>query len=382
MQPFCINSRGRMVFPSNFRPDLDFSVLHSLDQLDEVIRRDFEAKAPTGTEILRRIEAGDNYRNRYELMRDVALNLFWANRFAMTMYEKRPTRWRGRAEAAATTCSCRCWRRGRTDERKVDAVADGYAALPPRLGRAGRGRDLRGAVRRVPAPAHHATELPAVKPTVAQLCRAGPADLPAGRLRPRLPGLRLRPRSSTAPRTCPSWRRCTAGRWCCTTSTRGTGAQTELTAVGELRDDDYVVLFHPRNREVRDSSAALRAGRAPCPSAPPKDRDRPSRRCAVPCGATCASGSRSMPRLEALAVVHGEQRVHQRGPDPQQRLQLVADERGGDQRPRPASSSGDYTARPLEEHRAAGRRGVRWPRRAAHPRRSARCWSAPAPTPG
>ena len=27
-------------------------------------------------------------------MRDVALNLFWANRFAMTMYEKRPTRWR------------------------------------------------------------------------------------------------------------------------------------------------------------------------------------------------------------------------------------------------------------------------------------------------
>ena len=39
----------------------------SLDQLDEVIRRDFEAKAPSGTEILRRIEAGDHYRNRFEL---------------------------------------------------------------------------------------------------------------------------------------------------------------------------------------------------------------------------------------------------------------------------------------------------------------------------
>ena len=34
MQPFCINSHGRMVFPSNFRPDLDFTVLHSLDQLE------------------------------------------------------------------------------------------------------------------------------------------------------------------------------------------------------------------------------------------------------------------------------------------------------------------------------------------------------------
>ena len=48
MQPFCINSRGRMVFPSNFRPDLDFTVLHGLDQLEEVIRREIpaaEAKA-------------------------------------------------------------------------------------------------------------------------------------------------------------------------------------------------------------------------------------------------------------------------------------------------------------------------------------------------
>ena len=56
MQPFLINSHGRMVFPSNFLPQLDFSVIDDLDQRAAVIRRDFEAKAPTGTEILRRIE--------------------------------------------------------------------------------------------------------------------------------------------------------------------------------------------------------------------------------------------------------------------------------------------------------------------------------------
>src|ERR671932_877122 len=93
MKPFVLNRSGRLVFPSNFFPELDFSVFETLDQFAAVIRRDFEAKAPTGTEILERVEGG-HYRSRYELMRDVALNLFWVNRYAMTMYEKRPTRWR------------------------------------------------------------------------------------------------------------------------------------------------------------------------------------------------------------------------------------------------------------------------------------------------
>ena len=39
-------------------------------------------------------------------MRDVALNMFWASRFAITMYEKRPTRWRT-YRAGAATSSCR-----------------------------------------------------------------------------------------------------------------------------------------------------------------------------------------------------------------------------------------------------------------------------------
>ena len=93
MQPFVVNRHGRLVFPSNFQPDLDFSVIESEDQLDSVIRRDFETKAPKGTDIVSRIESG-RYASRYQLMRDIALNLFWVNRFAMTMYDKQPVRWR------------------------------------------------------------------------------------------------------------------------------------------------------------------------------------------------------------------------------------------------------------------------------------------------
>ena len=44
MQPFVLNSHDRIVFPSNFVPELDLSVIDSLDQLDSVIRRDFETK--------------------------------------------------------------------------------------------------------------------------------------------------------------------------------------------------------------------------------------------------------------------------------------------------------------------------------------------------
>ena len=92
MQPFLVNRHDRIVFPSNVVPELDLSTIDTLEQLDTVIRRDFETKAPTGTDILQRVEQG-RYASRYELMRDVALNMFWTGRFAHTLFEKRPTRW-------------------------------------------------------------------------------------------------------------------------------------------------------------------------------------------------------------------------------------------------------------------------------------------------
>src|SRR5208282_4988236 len=92
LKPFVINSHGRIVFPGNFFPELDFRVFKTLKQFAAVIRRDFGEKAPTDVEIAARVHAGE-YKNRYELCRDLVLNRFWVNRYTLTMYEKRPTRW-------------------------------------------------------------------------------------------------------------------------------------------------------------------------------------------------------------------------------------------------------------------------------------------------
>ena len=93
MKPFRLNQHGRLVFPSSIFVELDFSIINDLDHLQAIIRRDFEVKAPTGTEIAERAASG-SYATRYDLLRDLGLHLFWANRFALAMYDKRPTRWR------------------------------------------------------------------------------------------------------------------------------------------------------------------------------------------------------------------------------------------------------------------------------------------------
>ena len=59
MNAFVLNRHGRLVLPSSIMPQLDFSAMESLDQLDHVIRRDFETKAPSGTEILDRVRSGE-----------------------------------------------------------------------------------------------------------------------------------------------------------------------------------------------------------------------------------------------------------------------------------------------------------------------------------
>src|SRR5207237_8292514 len=74
MKPFVINRYGRMVFPSNFFPNLDFSVFETLDQFAAVIRRDFEEKAPAESDSVPRIESRAE-RGRYDLVPGLALGL-------------------------------------------------------------------------------------------------------------------------------------------------------------------------------------------------------------------------------------------------------------------------------------------------------------------
>jgi len=308
VQPFVINSHGRMVFPSNFMPDLDFTVIDSTDQLEKVIRRDFEAKAPSGTEILRRIEAGDHYRSRYELMRDVALNLFWSNRFVMTMYDKRPTRWRdvpkGRDDVFLPVLTP--WQDA---ERKVSAVQRSYAALPPAWDAEVEDRIFGVLFDVLRDRRFHATELPAIKPTVAEIL-ADPdhqtyslasydPDFPVYGYQQMLdcaedvPELEALHRWAMVLHNQYPWDR----------------TQTRLTRVGELSDDDYVVVLHPRKPEVldfirrvtRDEGGAVgRRGLgtgSPVTATPPVRPYPPVR---------VRERFTVLPRLEALAVVKGE----------------------------------------------------------------------------
>ena len=93
-----------------------------------MIRRDFQEKAPTEADIVARVESGA-YRGRYEVLRDLALDLFWINRYAMTMYDKRPTRWRDvpRRRDDVFLPVFTPW-----DGAEMSAaIESGYRALPP-----------------------------------------------------------------------------------------------------------------------------------------------------------------------------------------------------------------------------------------------------------
>jgi 3-oxoacyl-(acyl-carrier-protein) reductase len=128
LKPFIINSHGHIVFPGNFFPELDFSVFRGQKQFAAVIRRDFGEKAQTDTEIAGRVQAGE-YRNKYELCRDLALNRFWVNRYTLTMYEKRPIRWkdlpRHRDDVFLPIY------KSREVSGVVTAIEAGYQVLPP-----------------------------------------------------------------------------------------------------------------------------------------------------------------------------------------------------------------------------------------------------------
>jgi 3-oxoacyl-[acyl-carrier-protein] synthase III len=322
MKSVLINRRGRIVLPSNFFPSLDFSVIRDLGQLAEVIKRDFEAKAPTGTEILRRVESGE-YRSRYGLIRDMALNLFWANRYSITMYTKRVVRWRDvpRRRDDVFLPVLTPWEEG---ERKVAAVEGAYRALPATWD-AGREDHIFSVLfdvfrnRR-----HHATELPAVKPTVAEAL-ADPRGLTfhltghdpdypvytdeqiieCAEDQPELEALH---RWAMVLHNQYPWNR----------------AETRLTAPGEVGDDDFVVTFTPRDREVASFLHRVRQERRPDGARPAAATAAAGQAAGVtqpgPAAATPAArppvrpfapvqvrtAFKVMPRIEAVAAVKGE----------------------------------------------------------------------------
>ncbi|MGQ0843797.1 MAG: 3-oxoacyl-ACP synthase III family protein [Sporichthyaceae bacterium] len=167
MKPFTINRHGRIVFPSSYFPELDFSLFSTLEQYEAAVHRDFEEKMPSGTDIAERIAAG-KYTNRFQLLRDLALNLFWGNRYALTMYQPRPMRWRDvpRRSNDLYLPVLTPWEDG---PRKIAAVAEAFRTLPTAWDEPAEEEvydllfDIFG------HKLFHATSIPALKPTVPQM---------------------------------------------------------------------------------------------------------------------------------------------------------------------------------------------------------------------
>ena len=302
MSSFVINRHGRVVLPSNIIPELDFSTLHTLEQLDRVIRRDFETKAPSGTDILEKIQLA-RYDSRYALLRDLALNLFWTNRFAITMYDKRPTRWADvpRTRSDLFLPVLEPWVDG---EAKVAAVQTAYGDLPAAWDQPVEDHlfevlfDIFGSRR------HHATTLPAVKPTVAEFLR-NPGAL-TFRLRSYDPDFPVYEYDDIldCAQDVPELE--ALHRWAMVLHNQypWDRSQVELVAASDLAPEDHVVVFAPRDAHVRGFLRRLAAG-TPAPVASVARQTRPPQR---PFDSLdVQSRFTVMPRLEALAAVHGDQ---------------------------------------------------------------------------
>jgi 3-oxoacyl-[acyl-carrier-protein] synthase III len=302
VKPFLLNSAGRIVFPSNFWPSLDFSVFDSLEQLGAVIHRDFDAKAPTGTDLLARVESGA-YHGRYELLRDLALNLFWVDRYTITMYERHPTRWRDVPRQRDDTFLpvYTPWVEG---ERKVSAIEACYAGLPATWDADAEDRIFRILFDVFRHRRFHATELPPIPPTVGETLADGgqlttvlaayDPDYPTYTFQEIIdcdhpvPELEALLRQALVIHNQYPWDR----------------AQTRLREVGSLGPDDFVVVLHPRSDEVRDF---IRRVRRDGGARPPAPAPLPSTQPVAPFAAVDVKQRfRIAPRIESLAVYRGE----------------------------------------------------------------------------
>jgi 3-oxoacyl-(acyl-carrier-protein) synthase III len=301
MKPFVLNRYGRLVFPGNFFPEFDFSVFETLEQFAAVIKRDFEEKAPSETDIVARVES-HGYRGRYELLRDLALNLFWVNRYALTMYVKRPTRWRdvprGRDDVFLPVY--KPW-----EAAELSAVIEaGYPGLPASwdAGTENKVFDILLDVFRHKKGA--GAELPAIKPTVAEILR-DPSSRTYHLLDwdPDYPGYGYDDVIECAHEV-PELEALLRQAMVLHNQYRWDRTKTRATEVSRLHDDDFVVVFQPRNDEVLQFIRRVKGGRRyrPTPPAP-----APSRRPVAPYPPVdVRKRFVVMPRLEALAVSLGE----------------------------------------------------------------------------
>jgi 3-oxoacyl-(acyl-carrier-protein) synthase III len=297
-----MNKHGKLVFPSSIFVDLDFSIIADLDQLKAIIRRDFEVKAPTGNEIAEWADAGQ-YATRYELLRDLGLHLFWANRFALAMYDKRPTRWRDVPRACDDVFVPLLHPR-ENREAKAASVKNAYDKLPAKWDRTAEDKLFGILFDCFSNKLYRASELPAIKATIAEalttanamtsvICDFDPDHrrysvteiLDVSEEQPELEALC---RWAMVLHNQHPWDR----------------SRAKLKAFSEMQDDDVVVLFYPKNRDVLDFINRVRSGTSSAPQAPtPSAAVEPIRPLAP---LVVGKDFSVQPKIEALAIRKGE----------------------------------------------------------------------------
>jgi 3-oxoacyl-[acyl-carrier-protein] synthase III len=301
MKPFVVNRYGRIVFPFNFFPALDFSAFETLEQFAAVIKRDFEEKAPTETDIASRVESR-HYRTRYDLLRDLALNLFWVNRYAMTMYEKRPARWRDvpRHRDDLFLPVFKPWDGGEL----TAAIEAGYRALAPAWDEGTEDKIFRILLDVFRHKKGAGAELSPIKPTVAEIL-ANPRNLTYHLLAhdPDYPGYSWDDIVEYWHRV-PELEALMRQTMVLHNEYRWDRAKMRVIEVGKLHDDDFVVVYRPRSDDAAHFIRRVKGGRRVRPRRP---APAPSREPVAPYPPVDVRARfEVMPRLEALAVYKGE----------------------------------------------------------------------------
>jgi 3-oxoacyl-[acyl-carrier-protein] synthase III len=305
LKPFVLNSHNRIIFPCNFFPELDFSVFQNLTEFSALIRRDFGEKALTEDEILSRLQAGE-FRTKYELCRELALNLFWVNRYVLTMYEKRPTRW-GELPRHRNDIFLPVYM-PHDDCESASTLEAGYHKLPATWEDKVEDHCFRILLEVFRNKLSSGGEIRPIKYTVAEIL-ADPHNLTCHLLKYEpdypvyeydeivnyehsVPELEALMRQTMILHNQYPW----------------DPAHSRLKAVGKLKDDDYVIAFHPRNHDIlqfiqrakhndhvtshlhpeRPRTLALSEPVKPLPPMVVRDRFR------------------VMPRVEAITVYKGE----------------------------------------------------------------------------
>ena len=301
MKPFDINAHGRLVFPTSFYAQPDFTSIDTTAELEASIRRDFEVKAPSGSQIAARVSAG-HYHSRYELLRDLALHLFWVNRYTLTMYEQRPTRWRDvpRNRDDVFLSQVSPWReRGRVSV----AVEHAFRSLPAAWSERGENGLFAMLFDIFRYRRYRADDLSSLVPTVkASLETPSSLVLRLGAYDPDYPTFSLQEMLDCHDAV-PELE--ALGRWAMLLHNQHAWDRSAATLipVDRLEGDDVVVTLHPRTPEVREFMRRLTGARPdPLPLPSPAPRGPLAPLSPVRVRATFDL----QPRLEALAVRRGE----------------------------------------------------------------------------